>query len=641
MKTIKQGVITAAAVLLASIAQTFAIEDLKIKVVCPDVVLSWPSAEGETYIVQYRATLDTNDAWVTLTNSLPAVSSTNLTTFVHSNMVDCPAGQVFGMMSGGGGSGGSSSLDGASEQEDSKPTEPMIMPKDESSPPAPLQIFPPGLDLSGWIIIWPDGSTEEWTKEFAEKYADAQDNGLDDPEPENGGGGGSPGCGFYRVVRVGIHLFGITSGQVTLPLEFGNPNTNGTLNQVFLSNNDSDEEITGTTFPDFPLDSTSNLSGVWDTTQVTNGTYTLVMGATLDNETVYLDNPITVTVVNAIWFPDPWMVGGQAIYVGAQTIYTSGTWLLELYDDYDTYLGYLDGPIDTNGYCAYPGIPGPGFSLDNTDGNGNQNPSTSYTMVITVTPPGNAPSKTVTKKPFIEPAWDSINTTAVICYMQVFSQSQDGAQELFNLMQLIWNIEQPFHQNLLGTFVVPYEVQTSNDWVNVAFNLSSFGNRDFFYFGHGDGSHLGPNPTRELTVSDVNFILQNNMSDPLTATNRHPYRFVFLDGCNTADGNWPQAFGIPKKEGMVATDFGAKRGIRPRAFMGWNRKKVFSSIFSSGQLHGPHETYITTFWQKWAERQNGLPVRNIKEAIALAKAAAANASLGMMLYGAEDLFIDY
>ena len=93
---------------------------------------------------------------------------------------------------------------------------------------------------------------------------------------------------------------------------------------------------------------------------------------------------------------------------------------------------------------------------------------------------------------------------------------------------------------------------------------------------------------------------------------------------------------------MVSADFGEKRGIRPRAFMGWNRKKVFSSVFSSGQLHPPHATYIRTFWEKWAERaQGGGPAHNVKQAIALAKAAATNASLGMLLYGAEDLFIDY
>jgi len=56
----------------------------------------------------------------------------------------------------------------------------------------------------------------------------------------------------------------------------------------------------------------------------------------------------------------------------------------------------------------------------------------------------------------------------------------------------------------------------------------------------------------------VQALLRNNLNDPLKGTNMHPYRFVFLDGCNTADGNWPQAFGIPKKKGMVIIDFTEK-----------------------------------------------------------------------------------
>ncbi|MGD0652241.1 MAG: hypothetical protein ABSA97_14085 [Verrucomicrobiia bacterium] len=39
---------------------------------------------------------------------------------------------------------------------------------------------------------------------------------------------------------------------------------------------------------------------------------------------------------------------------------------------------------------------------------------------------------------------------------------------------------------------------------------------------------------------------------------------VFLDGCNSAAGDWPQAFGIQK----AATDY-SKLGRKNRAFMGW------------------------------------------------------------------------
>ncbi len=137
--------------------------------------------------------------------------------------------------------------------------------------------------------------------------------------------------------------------------------------------------------------------------------------------------------------------------------------------------------------------------------------------------------------------------------------------------------------------------------------------------------------------------LANNVNNPLTATNMHPYRFVFLDGCDTAEGKFPEAFGIPHQESMKGTDFGTKRGIRPRAFMGWNRSKVIGTgILSGGAPYPPHVDYINTFWQTWAARNptNG-PQNDLTASINAAVSNAPNASLGMKLYGTEDLVIDY
>lgn len=182
MKIIKRGIIGVVAVLLASAVQTFGIEGLKLSVHCPDVWLSWPSVEGEYDIVQWREDLSTNSTWVTLTNLLPAEIGTNITTFVHSNRVDCPTGQVFSMAFSGGGSG--SSLSGSAiEQEERQPDYPTVIPKDWSRVPVPLGIYPPGLDLSGYIIIWPDGSTDDWSETIVGAYeALRQQDGNDPPK---------------------------------------------------------------------------------------------------------------------------------------------------------------------------------------------------------------------------------------------------------------------------------------------------------------------------------------------------------------------------------------------------------------------------------------------------------------------------
>src|ERR1035438_24174 len=93
MKLLKQGTRLAVfAALVASSASISAIEGLRISVKCPNVILGWPSASGEYYIVQWRPTLDQSTSWVTLTNSLPASLSTNWTIFVHSNQVQCASG---------------------------------------------------------------------------------------------------------------------------------------------------------------------------------------------------------------------------------------------------------------------------------------------------------------------------------------------------------------------------------------------------------------------------------------------------------------------------------------------------------------------------------------------------------------------
>lgn len=80
------------------------------------------------------------------------------------------------------------------------------------------------------------------------------------------------------------------------------------------------------------------------------------------------------------------------------------------------------------------------------------------------------------------------------------------------------------------------------------------------------------------TEQDV-YILASKVADILgnskkTVTN--PYRFVFLDGCETGLGNdWPRAFGIFPKHNSVA----ARCKLGPQAYVGWGGK---SSAWTGG-----------------------------------------------------------
>ena len=92
MKKFCNAILGAFGLVLSSNISLFAIEDLKISVVSSNVVLSWPSAETESYIVQYRQSLKDTNGWQTLATSWPADSGTNLTCFIHTNAVQNPVG---------------------------------------------------------------------------------------------------------------------------------------------------------------------------------------------------------------------------------------------------------------------------------------------------------------------------------------------------------------------------------------------------------------------------------------------------------------------------------------------------------------------------------------------------------------------
>ena len=104
-------------------------------------------------------------------------------------------------------------------------------------------------------------------------------------------------------------------------------------------------------------------------------------------------------------------------------------------------------------------------------------------------------------------------------------------------------------------------------------------------------------------------MLGNNFGNPLNGTNAHPYRFVFLDGCQTADGNLCKAFGIPKISNMNTNDF-LLRGLRYRAFLGWSGYQ----IIAVGGINNQHVTFIGDFFEGWKTPKNDGSYRTLREA---------------------------
>lgn len=359
-------------VLITTTISGFAIEGLKLSLQCSNVVLSWPSVEDETYMVQYRQSLETNSPWIWLTNALAAEVGTNLTFFVHSNVVQ---------YANCGGGAGSFAAVGGDESEievtSAFPSMPMAIPADGSGDAVPLLLYPPGFDLSNFLIL--DPLSAEWVNGFEYSSFDSSGGVSSDgpPSPGDPQEGGSitnatPETGFYRVVRTGMHLFGVTngtvlSGKVTLPVEIGFDDgiefdgffvMVGDTNQTLPANGLEFQGVTNG-LPRFVL---------WDTRQVTNGTYQIFLGSQWGETQIYESPPVTVIVSNVIWFPDSWNVAGRYINVEAQSVHTNGTYEVEIFDDTGFQILQASGTNDSEGFITYAGFRG--FVVENFDQNG-------------------------------------------------------------------------------------------------------------------------------------------------------------------------------------------------------------------------------------------------------------------------------
>jgi hypothetical protein len=127
----------------------------------------------------------------------------------------------------------------------------------------------------------------------------------------------------------------------------------------------------------------------------------------------------------------------------------------------------------------------------------------------------------------------------------------------------------------------------------------------------------------------------------------HYYRFVFLEGCRTALGFWPQSFGMKKKVISSENDFDRyykdRLGYfrrRPSAFCGWTQDKALAFM---GVLEGYAE-YRKLFRDGWLSLD---PVQTLREAHERAAFGADAAhppgsgkpswGAGLAIYGCEGL----
>ena len=503
--------------------QAFAVEGLKVSVPSTNALLSWPSDPSETYIIQYRHTLNSGDSWTNLTDYYPADSGSNITYFVDPNPDD------FGYMTTNGGSGGSGGSGGGGG------------------------MTPPG---------------------------------------GGGGSGGSgsayfPGTGFYRVVRDGAHLFGLTngavlSGVVKLPIELAN--AAGTVSTVSITENETpignSLQVAPTIHP---------LSTALDTTLLVNGVHMISASARWDDTNGGLweadSPPISVTISNEISFEN-WMPSfgetGNTFLFRATSAHTNTDWVVYVYNYTNAYLGYFYGHTyngDISFYYDYSGT-----SLTN-------NPKFSFEIATEYVDPPTPPTYKVTDPWTAEGAWAMATQHA----WNNASDSDTLYQELSGFVGVAGSIGgvSPAASSDGSPYALAFGSSDPTGDANwSAFRSAIFNSttRNLVYFGHGGQTGIGYNTSNTNRFISSTEITNRLHTIPAGQTNRHAFRFVFIDACSTALGTMPESFGILHKEDVSLVDYQAA-SLRPSAYVGWPKDK-YIGILDGAYINYDHVNFI-------------------------------------------------
>lgn len=584
MNTIKARLIAAVVLtILAAPIQSFGIVGLGIERQCTNIVISWPSQGYEHYLLQFRPTLDPSTPWENLTNNYPA-NSTNRTTYT-----------IFGVaapcFSGGGGSGAPPSSLGSFGSWSG----PMVMPKDESKPPVPLGIYPPGIDLSGWIIFWPDDSTDEWSAERVEKWRASN-------QVEGGGGaeldGPTPGdnSGFFRVFHIPDWTFNVTNYIYDGPTFFG------VDFQDYIERVENIEVlIDGVPTPDavfFEYQTNAWGMGIYFDL-FTNGTHQIQLRTTLRLSDEIGDNGVTlvltnlartIVVDNEVTFPN-WndLITSTNTTFQAQTKTNNTDWWIDIYDASFNYVNGGSGHT-TNGEISWT------WDLTDTLGNPRDDLDSDPWFYSEITFMAAAGAQTTRSTPAKQTEYPNVGDWLVTYsdkhYIDGGTNYAAGDQYYTN--GIIGIAGGPALRSIpCSKYAIKFgtnsytQTQRNDSWIDLKANLSAGRYRNFYYHGHGGPNTIGT----DVHVFDTNglvtagtrlpgskaFLTSQILSNEFTF-NRYsgsrPFRFAWLDGCSTANGNWPGAFGVGKTTNSLSwyTNSATNpKHMRPSAFVGWNQ----------------------------------------------------------------------
>jgi hypothetical protein len=546
-------------------------------------------------MIQYRATLDPSTPWTVLTNNYFANSTYRTTYTIVGVVPPAPSG-------GGGGDASTNSPPGPMSASLAEPSEPMAARADGTGSIVPLALYPQGFDLSDFLIYdpavsdWVSGATYQRPAPLVSRTAGPLDGPGDDPDP-------GVTSGFYRVWHIPDWAFNITNytydSSWFFPVDFADYRDKVDSVQLLI---DGEPALYSEFIPyDIGGGETDWGMGI-DFDRLTNGTHQLQLVTTLrlnddigENSVLLVlsNRPVSVVVANLVTFPD-WddYMQGDTYTFKAQLANADTDWTIDIYDVWGQYVNSGSGHT-YNGQVSW--------TWDQYDWMGNyrdgfDNDPYFYAEITfdsgNALARGNGPQDAQTTKPTPPPVKgypDRGEWLVAYCdrwYSDApkYTNYPDVQPKYIEAMSavgggpILIGDTAYMHPLKFGTNVYT-QAEREQTWTNLLNGIGNLYNRNFYYHGHGGSKVIG---------SDMHVMNTNGGWDGGTLTSRNSksalyswqvsqktkynrYRFVFLDGCSTAAGDWPNAFNVSKTNHTIQFYEDHPKHPRPSVFVGWNQ----------------------------------------------------------------------
>jgi len=302
-------------------------------------------------------------------------------------------------------------------------------------------------------------------------------------------------------------------------------------------------------------------------------------------------------------------------YIDITFPYQNADWRIELYDEDGSGLVYFDG-------TANDGKVQGGWDLTDTGQGGQQISFGNILAYVYVAPAGQglppvgAQAAAKRKRWFAKQIPGGIGDSFVVAwgwdsYGSSFNARREGLM-LDGVINIIGNPARDDEyalkpaQNVAFTSAFRYDTEADKKILLTALTSANSGN--FFWFGHSGGaSFTGNGDKSHIEALDIENALENkkHRSKPPKSSfqNKHPYRLVILNGCETYSAEWALAFGFDFAPTGSTHDVLAyiRQGRQPQAFVGWeeNIQVPISGADFLGHLY--YATALAYLFSNWMD----------------------------------------